>query len=466
MENKVRTEKLTRRQLYDEIWQISVAGVARKYDLVYTRLMAVCKSEAIPYPSSGYWTKKNMGKDVSGEVASLTGDENKVIPLSSLRSPVSRIPKTKQDIKKTEPKKETSVLSTEQETSVEPQCTEKQQIIIAPARNEAEEHEELLEQDYLLFLDADERKRVLFCAQRIKTDENARLHKVLVQYRKELSDYTAKLNEAKKNPYYNPRVHKPSNEPAFFTEMSEAGTKRAFAILDALFKAIEGLGGSINSDLSVKIREDIVRFRMAEGQDQVKHELTKQEAQQLVKYNDEVKHGHWASKPQIRKYDKVYNGKLRIIFGERKYIRDSSLEALEDHLGDILIALYEKSEENRIVREAREAEERKRREAERLREERRKRKEQEARQVIELANKAEDYRIANEIRVYIEAVIDSGKEERDSEWVQWARKKADWYDPTIAYNDELLGTREHEKDKEEKDKALKDSSNSSRRWYW
>ncbi len=39
-----------------------------------------------------------MGKDVSGEVVSLTGDENKVIPLSSLRSPVSRVPKTKQDI--------------------------------------------------------------------------------------------------------------------------------------------------------------------------------------------------------------------------------------------------------------------------------------------------------------------------------------------------------------------------------
>lgn len=133
---------------------------------------------------------------------------------------------------------------------------------------------------------------------------------------------------------------------------------RAIAILDTVFKSIESLGGSINSDLSVKIRDDIVRFRMVESQDQVKHEMTKQEAQELVKYNDDIKNHRWASKPQIRKYDKVYNGKLRIEFGERSYIRDKDSEKLEDRLGDILVTLYEKAEENRIVREAREEAER------------------------------------------------------------------------------------------------------------
>ena len=34
----------------------------------------------------------------------------------------------------------------------------------------------------------------------------------------------------------------------------------AIAILDTVFKTIDHLGGSINSDLSVKIRGDIVRF--------------------------------------------------------------------------------------------------------------------------------------------------------------------------------------------------------------
>lgn len=246
--------------------------------------------------------------------------------------------------------------------------------------------------------------------------------------------------------------------------MSDECMSRAIAILDTVFKSIESLGGSINSDLSVKIRDDIVRFRMVESQDQVKHEMTKQEAQELVKYNDDIKNHRWASKPQIRKYDKVYNGKLRIEFGERSYIRDNDSEKLEDRLGDILVTLYEKAEENRIVREAREEAERKRVEEARCREENRQRKEQEIRLVKELVNKAEDYRIAKEIREYIQAMIDSGNEDITPEWIEWALKKADWYDPSIETEDEYLGKRQHEKSAEEKEKSLQDSIRKS--WYW
>ena len=290
------------------------------------------------------------------------------------------------------------------------------------------------------------------------------LHKMLVQYKKDIADYKSKLKEAQSRPYYNPRHNKPENEPAFFKEMSDECMSRAIAILDTVFKSIESLGGSINSDLSVKIRDDIVRFRMVESQDQVKHEMTKQEAQELVKYNDDIKNHRWASKPQIRKYDKVYNGKLRIEFGERSYIRDNDSEKLEDRLGDILVTLYEKAEENRIVREAREEAERKRVEEARCREENRQRKEQEIRLVKELVNKAEDYRIAKEIREYIQAMIDSGNEDITPEWIEWALKKADWYDPSIETEDEYLGKRQHEKSAEEKEKSLQDSIRKS--WYW
>jgi len=42
------------------------------------------------------------------------------------------------------------------------------------------------------------------------------------------------------------------------------------------------------------------------------------------------------------------------------------------------------------------------------------------------------------IRKYIDEVekLDIGKEK--SEWITWARKKADWFDPTIEAEDELL----------------------------
>lgn len=118
---------------------------------------------------------------------------------------------------------------------------------------------------------------------------DTRLHKALVRYKKDIADYKSKLREAQNRPYYNPRYNKPENEPEFLKEMSDECMPRANAILDTVFKAIESLDGSINSDLSVKIRGDIVRFRMVESQDQVKHEMTKQEAQALVKYDDDIK---------------------------------------------------------------------------------------------------------------------------------------------------------------------------------
>ena len=93
------------------------------------------------------------------------------------------------------------------------------------------------------------------------------------------------------------------------------------------------------------IRKDIVRIRFAEAHDKLAHVLSKQEAQELVEYNDKIKHGKWASKPNIRKYDYVYNGRLRIVFSDQKYIRDSESEKIEDRLGDVLIKLYEISED-------------------------------------------------------------------------------------------------------------------------
>lgn len=448
MENEKGIVKLTRKQLYDEIWALSVAGVARKYNLNYGKLIATCKAENVPFPSSGYWTRKNMGKDVSNEAVELSGHEETEISLITNDATIKRIRKVKAEIVEN---KQTDII-------------EDAKVVVEELQQNKAENISKWSGGMLEFLDETERNKVLEVACNLRINQNTRLHKTLVQYKKDIADYKTRLKEAQNRSYYNPRYNKPENEPEFFKEMSDECMPRAIAILDTVFKAIESMGGSINSDLSVKIRGDIVRFRMVESQDQVKHEMTKQEAQALVKYNDDIKNHRWASKPQIRKYDKVYNGKLRIVFGERSYIRDTNSEKLEDRLGDILVTMYEKAEENRIVREACEETERKRVEETRRREENRQRKEQEIRLVKELVNKAEDYRIAKEIREYIQAMIDSGNEDITPEWIEWALKKADWYDPSIATEDEYLGKRQHEKSAEEKEKSLQDSIRKS--WYW
>ncbi len=55
---------ITREQLYNEIWEISVAGVAKKYNANYNDLLKLCKEADVPVPPSGYWVKLQFGKPV------------------------------------------------------------------------------------------------------------------------------------------------------------------------------------------------------------------------------------------------------------------------------------------------------------------------------------------------------------------------------------------------------------------
>ena len=61
---KAQVIQLTRQQLYDEIWKISVAGVAKKYGVHYASLLKQIKQANIPIPPSGYWTKLSFGKTI------------------------------------------------------------------------------------------------------------------------------------------------------------------------------------------------------------------------------------------------------------------------------------------------------------------------------------------------------------------------------------------------------------------
>ncbi|BBB93360.1 MAG TPA: hypothetical protein PKA28_00005 [Methylomusa anaerophila] len=127
---------------------------------------------------------------------------------------------------------------------------------------------------------------------------------------------------------------------------------------------------------------------------------------------------------------------------------------VESRLGEILIELYEEAEAVRLDREAREEAARKQAEAERRKEERRKRYNIEVERTMALENEALDYETACRIRAYVKAVATScGSDEIDDEtaaWIEWAMKKADWFDPIVARDDEFFGEREHEKSLGEK----------------
>ena len=112
-----------------------------------------------------------------------------------------------------------------------------------------------------------------------------------------------------------------------------------------------------------------------------------------------------------------------------------------------MLSIYGEAEQVKQARLSREEAERQRQEQERKREERRQRYNEEVDRTLALVNCASDYEIACRIRSYVSAME---KAHADQDLSAWARAKADWYDPTIAKEDELLGKREHEKSQESK----------------
>ena len=301
------------------------------------------------------------------------------------------------------------------------------------------------------FLPADERVKVIDAIQNIKLEKRTNLHPMLVAYRKKIAEWE-KIKKANESKGYYRNNSSGNVEPTYFKEVSSESMQRVVYILDVLFRTAEKLGGKVNDNLSMTIRQDIVSIHFAEGKDKVPHVMTKQEAQQMLIYKDALKQRKWASEPRIRKYDEIYNGQLRVTLKQGKYFRDSEEKKLEDRLDEILTQIYKLSEEYRVTRERREEEHRQYLEAERIREEKKKQYEAEIIKTKELLNQVNDYHKACEIRSYIQAVIDHNDLNEEMEkWVKWASEKADWFDPAIAKEDDFFGKREHNKSEEEKD---------------
>ncbi len=71
--------KMTRKEIYDEVWKIAISGMAMKYSIPYSAIRKQIMDANIPIPPSGYWAKKEYGKDVV--IAELEGDTNEVVAL-------------------------------------------------------------------------------------------------------------------------------------------------------------------------------------------------------------------------------------------------------------------------------------------------------------------------------------------------------------------------------------------------
>ncbi|GGG08759.1 hypothetical protein GCM10010912_61660 [Paenibacillus albidus] len=161
------------------------------------------------------------------------------------------------------------------------------------------------------------------------------------------------------------------SEPFLAGVISDQSLPRVYRILGALIQGLEKLGCTVTNKLTFIIRNEEIPLEIYELQDKAEHITTKQEEAELRRYEEERKRYAWASKPNIRKYDYMFNGRLCIKVGQKSF-RDHKAANVENQLGELFIEMYKVSELLRKERKAREAERRKREEAEILRLEHRK----------------------------------------------------------------------------------------------
>lgn len=431
--------KLTRKQIYDEVWSISISGMVKKYDISYSLLYKQIKDANIPIPPAGYWTKKEYGKETV--VAELKGNPDEVV---ELYKHISFVSKNKDDTK----------IQAEDKTVI----NTTQSIIKNDVKeNAAASSKYRGEYDAILpFLSADEKEQLFVAVSNVKiTDEKERLHSKIIAHRKRIESWEKEFK--KKTPYQQKQTK--NTAPYLKYEVADSSLPRAFRIIDSLIKAMKPLGVDLDDNLCFHYKADYIQLSFSEATTEIPHELTKEERMSLLKYEDERKRYRWANKPQIRKYDHIHNGRISIGVGLKRRFRDGKLITLEEQLGDLMIAIFIAINDAKIAREEREEAERKRQEEQRKREELCERYNEEVELTLALENQAEDFAMACKIRALVNEVESKADNDSEiSEWITWAKAKADWYDPTVAAKDEFFGEREHEKSKEQK--------KLEKRYYW
>jgi hypothetical protein len=221
------------------------------------------------------------------------------------------------------------------------------------------------------------------------------------------------------------------NQPRLDVRVGKASLARALRILDALLKALEAHGASVQLDpqhehrTCVKIGEETVAFRLEEEFIRQDHVPTK------------------TDKPYLTpKWDYVATGNLTFRIDEwshniRKTWRDGQTRRLENLLPDILKGILVIAEVLRTRRVAREREEQARREAEARQAELERRRREEEAHCQKLEDQVKRWVMSRNLRAFLGAVEDealrrgvSANPDTDfGRWLAWARQHADRLDP-------------------------------------
>lgn len=396
--------ELTREQLYEKLWTDGVGKTEKALGLKQPEMKKICDDFQIPRPSSGYWTALNLGKSPEKTPLPLM-DDSQLIHTESYVKP-KRVKQDKPVLKLEPPQKTLEGKYIPRELPPD----EPENIYTVP--------------DKLLAMDP-----------------------ILMDTKQKLRERNGRDNNwSKKNPY------KSTPKKWLSIDVYQEQEERALRIFATIWRAAEAKGYhlKINVDKGTYSTSCTTYFIVRNYEIRV----------ELKEINKRVKEeGHsWTTL--------VGSGRLKFICdrGAHRYssdrdrvaAQDTDLTKLEDrieHIVDVLGEIADERDQAEVERKLAEERRKKEEELKRLEEERKRketeeqarieaRREEERNKVAELLFESERARIAEQIREYAlqyeVAMANRMSPDELQEKLQWMREKADFIDPFINREDDLL----------------------------
>lgn len=353
---------LSRKELYELVWQESMLSLSKRYNISDVGLRKMCMRMEIPVPPAGYWMKVQFGKKVKKTAlpTNYKGEETAKLQLRDENNPAA-------DRNSPSPRA-LKIQEVERDESLSLQIPEK-----------------LLKPDPLI----------------------AQTKSILSKQKPDGYNYIGIVS---------------SSYEGLDIRVAKTNVDRALLFFDTLIKALKARGHTVE----IRNRKTLAIVGSHDFELFLREKMRK----------ESVQDGNWTRQ--------VFHPKgilaLQVDGWYGREYKDGSTR-LEEQLAKIIAGLelsaVQRTEQQLAFRKAEEE----RKERERLAKELEERKQQDLINFKKLLIDSDRWHKAENLRRYIhelEVRAEKNQSSETQEWLVWAKRKADWYDPFIESPDELL----------------------------
>ncbi|WP_102398913.1 hypothetical protein [Haloimpatiens massiliensis] len=392
-----------REKLYNEVWEEPLVNIAKRYEISEATLRKRCNKLDIPLPPKGYWQKIKSGKEIKKPALSkIFGKYVQTVRKSIIKYKYNA--------------------------------------------NELNDERLLILKDEELSLLTDETKILIKkkCDNIVVKNQLRNPHQLILDHQEEMMVRKQKEKELRESRFF---INRYSSEEVLYKNfksslpihVSANNIKRVYCFLNTLFKALEELDASIL--VQGYLGKDVADIRV--GRHFYEFKVKEENKKSKKKKKDEKENSEETGTIIfIFSVKSSYGQELNKSF---EY-RDLEIDPLETQLSKIIFDLFAISNKLDILEELADREFNRRWEEEKRERCLEEMKKAELVKIAGLEDMIADWDKARKMREFADRLeknitgsIDSNEKTEIVSWIKWIRDKADWFDPLVSREDELLG---------------------------